>query len=133
MKAEIVTEISFSFPNEPGILARTARSFSDAGIGIKGMLNVSKGSTTQTYLVLSSGIDKAREILKEAGVESVGQGNIVAVTLEGETGAIATMAEKLAEAQVNIENMYVCEADEGPSRIYVSTNNDDKAVEVLNG
>lgn len=132
MKAEIVTEISFSFPNEVGVLARTARSFSDAGIGVRGMLNYSQGSTTQTYMVLSSGLEQAKEILTEQGVESVGQGNVVAVTLEGETGALADMAERLAEAELNIANMYVCESPQGPSIIYVSTNDDDKAVEVLN-
>ncbi|MDF2379110.1 MAG: hypothetical protein P1V18_02715 [Candidatus Gracilibacteria bacterium] len=133
MKAEIATEIAFSFPNEPGVLAKTTRSFSDAGIGITGMLNFSKGSTTQTFMVLSNGVDKAKDILKEAGVDSIGEGNIVAITLEGEEGAIALMSEKLAEAEVNIENMYVCEAVQGPSRIYVSTNDDDKAADVING
>ena len=76
MKAELVTEIAFSFPNEVGILARTSRAFSDAEISIEGMLNYSKGSTTDTYMVLSNKIDKAKEILTEAGVESIGQGNI---------------------------------------------------------
>ncbi len=132
MKAEIATEISFSFPNEVGVLARTARSFSEAGIGVRGMLNYSQGSTTQTYMVLSAGIEQAKEILKGQGVESVGQGNVVAVTLEGETGALADMAERLAEAEINISNMYVCESPQGPSMIYVSTNDDDKATEILN-
>lgn len=133
MKAEIVTEIAFSFPNEPGVLADAAFSLAEAGISVKGMLNYSKGSTTETFMVLSDGIDKAKKILTEKGVDSIGQGNIMAVTLEGEKGAIAQMAKKLSEAEVNIENMYVCEAERGPSRIYVSTNNDDKAVEVING
>jgi hypothetical protein len=132
MKSEIVTEISFSFPNEVGVLARTARAFTDAGIGVRGMLNYSQGSTTKTYMVLSSGMDQAKEILTEQGVDSIGEGNVVAVTLEGETGALADMAERLAEAEINISNMYVCESPQGPSMIYVSTNDDDKAAEVLN-
>lgn len=133
MKAELATEISFSFPNEVGVLARTARALSDAGIGVKGMLNHSQGSTTQTYMVLSDNIETAKNILTEQGVESIGQGNVVAVTLEGETGALATMAEKIAEAEINIANMYVCESPQGPSMIYISTNDDDKTVAVLNG
>lgn len=133
MKAELVTEISFSFPNEVGVLARTSRALSEADIGIRGMLNFSKGSTTETFMVLSGDFDKAKEILTEQGVESIGQGNVVAVTLEGETGAIADMAEKLAEAELNISNMYVCESPQGPSMIYISTNDDDKAVEALLG
>jgi len=132
MKAEMVTEISFSFPNEVGVLARTARAFADAGVGIKGMLNYSQGSTTQTYMVLSQGIEKAKAILTEQGVDSIGQGNVVSVALEGETGALAEMAQRLADAKVNISNMYVCESPQGPSIIYVSTNDDDKALEVLN-
>lgn len=132
MKATIETEIEFSFPNEIGVLARVARSFSEAGIGIKGMLNFSKGSTTETYMVLSRDIDKAKDILTEAGVDSIGQGTVVAVNLEGETGAIAIMAERLAEAKINIANMYVCESPQGPSIIYVSTNDDDAAVAAIN-
>ena len=131
MKASIVTEISFSFPNEVGILAKTARDFTDKGVGIHGMLNYSQGSTTQTYMVVSD-VATAKEILTEHGVESIGQGNVVSVVMEGETGPIAEMAERLAEAEINIANMYVCEAVEGPSTIYISTNNDDKAVDVLN-
>lgn len=133
MKANIVTEIAFSFPNEVGILAKTARAFSDANISVEGMSNHSKGSTTDTYMVLSDGIDKAKEVLTEAGVESIGEGNIVAVELESKMGAIADMAERLRDANVNISNMYVSEAVEGPSVVYISTNDDDKAVSVLNG
>ena len=132
MKAEIVTEIAFSFPNEIGILAKVARALSDNDIGIKGMLNFSKGSTTETYMVLSRNIDKAKEVLMKHGVESIRQGTVVSITLEGESGPIAIMAERLAEANINIANMYVCESPQGPSIIYVSTNDDDKAVEVLN-
>lgn len=131
MKAELATEISFSFPNEAGVLAKTARAFTDAGIGIKGMLNVSKGSTTETFMVLSSGVEKAKQILTEQGVESVGEGSVVGVQVEGETGALAEMAEKLAAANLNIANMYVSESVRGPSIVYISTNDDDKAVEVL--
>lgn len=130
-KAEIVTEIAFSFPNEIGILAKAARSLSKAGIGIQGMLNYSKGSTTQTYMVLSKNTEEAKKILKEMGVESIGEGNVIAVTLQGETGALAEMAERLAKAQINISNMYVCESPQGPSVIYISTSDDDTAVEVL--
>jgi hypothetical protein len=133
MKAELVTEISFSFPNEIGVLAKTARALTDAGIGIKGMLNYSKGSDTITNLVLSTNLEKAKEILKNSGVQSIGEGNVISISMEGETGAIAVMAEKLAEAGVNIANMYVSESVMGPSLVYISTNNDDKAVEVLNG
>jgi hypothetical protein len=133
MKAEIVTEISFSFPNEIGVLAKTARALTDAGIGIKGMLNYSKGSDTITNLVVSTNLEKAKEILKNSGVQSIGEGNVISISMEGETGAIAIMAEKLAEAGVNIANMYVSESVMGPSLVYISTNNDDKAVEVLNG
>lgn len=131
MKAELATEISFSFPNETGVLARAARAFTNAGIGIKGMLNVSKGSTTETFMVLSSGVEKAKKILTEQGVESVGEGSVVGVQVEGETGAIAEMAERLAAAHINIANMYVSESVRGPSIVYISTNDDDKAVEVL--
>jgi len=132
MKAELVTEIAFSFPNEIGILARTSRALADANIGIKGMLNVSRGSTTETFMVFSKDFEKAKEILREVGVDSIGEGNVVAVSCEGETGAIAEMADRLAKAQVNISNMYVSESVMGPSMVYISTNDDDKAVEVLN-
>ncbi len=132
MKAELVTEIAFSFPNEVGVLARTARDFSDAGIAIRGMLNFSKGSTTETFLVLSGMYEEAKEVLEKEGVSSLREGHVVAVTLEGETGAVADMAEKLAKAKVNISNMYACESIQGPSMVYIATDDDDKAVSVLN-
>lgn len=131
--AEIVTEISFQFPNISGVLAKAARALANAGIGIRGMLNYSKGSTTETFMVLSKDIPKAKKILQKHGVLGIiGEGNIVAVKMEGEVGAIAEMSEKLAKANINISNMYVCEAFQGPSVIYISTNDDDKTVEVLN-
>lgn len=132
MRAELVTEISFSFPNEVGVLAKASRAFSNAGIGIKGMLNYSKGSTTETFMVFSHGLETVKKILNEQGVVSIGQGNVVAVELEGETGAIAGMSEKLAQAEINIANLYISESVKGPSIVYISTNNDDKAVDVLN-
>lgn len=130
-KAEVVTEISFHFPNEVGVLAKTAKAIAKAGIGIKGMLNYSRGSSTQTYLVVSKGIETVKKILKEQGVDSIGEGTIVAVELEGETGALAEMAERLAKANINIENVYVSEAVLGPSVVYLTTTNDDAAVEAL--
>jgi hypothetical protein len=130
-KAEIVTEISFSFPNEVGILAKTAKAISKAGIGIKGMLNVSRGSSTETFLVVSKNLETVKKILKEHGVKNIGEGTIVSVELEGETGALAEMAERLAKAKVNIENIYVSEAALGPSVVFLSTSDDDAAVQAL--
>lgn len=131
--AELVTEISFSFPNKLGVLAKAARTLSNAGIGIQGMLNYSKGTTTETFMVLSKDIPQAKEILKKQGVlGNIGEGNVVAVKMEGKVGAIAEMAEKLAKANINISNMYVCEALQGPSIIYISTSDDDKTVKTLN-
>ena len=130
-KAEVVTEISFHFPNEIGVLAKAAKAISKAGIGIRGMLNISQGSVTQTFLVVSKGIETVKKILQEQGVKSIGEGTIVSVELEGETGALAEMAERLAKAKVNIENIYVSEAALGPSGVFLSTSDDDAAVQAL--
>lgn len=132
MKAELVTEVAFSFPNEVGILAKTARALADAKIGIKGMLNYSKGSITKTFMVFSRDTDRAKEILQKVGVDSIGEGNVIAISCEGETGAIAEMADILANANINIANMYVSESVMGPSLVYISTNDDERALGLLN-
>ena len=131
MQAQLVKELMFSLPDQPGVLAKFSRSLSEAGIGIKGFMNMA-GTPTAARMVVSHNEDEAQDILVQSGAEGVAQREVVAVTMEGETGSLAEMGERLAATSVNVHDMYVNESPTGASMIYVSTSDNAKALEVLN-
>jgi hypothetical protein len=126
--ANLVKEISISTENKPGMLAKVSSPIKEAGVGITACCAWGEGEKAN-FLLLTDNNQKAIEALKKSGF-SASEKETVAVSLPHKVGALAEAAQKLGQAGIDIQYLYVSAA--GPSALVVfSTNNNRRAVEVL--
>lgn len=88
-----------------GLLAKIARTLAKAKINIESISGEAVGRKAIIRMVVSNDV-KATEALKKAGYDVVPSDALV-VKLANKPGALAELAEKLAKARVNIENVHL--------------------------
>lgn len=125
------TQLIVSLESKPGVLAKLSRTLADAGVNITG---VCAGET--------AGRGKIRLLVSDAGAASaalkaakyrVSEEPALTLTLENRAGALAQVAEKLAQAKINIKCAYATTAGGGNATVVLSVSNADKAQSVLGG
>ncbi len=103
-------EFSVKLANRPGQLATLARELSTAGVNVDTMAAFTDGPDGIVKLVVDDHT-AARRVLTEAGV-SFDERRVVSAILHDQPGALADMAEALANTGVNIEAMYLLHSSE---------------------
>jgi hypothetical protein len=97
-------QLSVFLENKPGVLARLCQSFARQGINITA-LSVSDTVDHAVVRLLVSDPVSARNEMEQHGVLVV-ETEVLTVELADRPGAMAELAGKLAEANVNIEYAY---------------------------
>lgn len=100
----VVKQLSVFLANKPGVLARLCETFADHKINIQGLC-ISDTVDHAVVRMITSNPDKARAILEDAAVLVV-ETEVLALKLPDRPGQLATMAEKLSKAKINIEYAY---------------------------
>jgi hypothetical protein len=87
--------------NKPGQFARVTRAIADRGIDITGFAGATCGDSGTVVLVTN---DEAgtRKALADAGC-TVRESEVVTVAIENRPGSLATVAQQLADAGINVE------------------------------
>ena len=100
----IRTQLTLYMTNRPGELARATKAFAAAEINIDG---ISVAETTDVGLVqlIVSDAGLARQVLKKAEIPFSEQ-RVAVLTLPNKPGALAAVASRLAEHDVNINYLY---------------------------
>ena len=98
-------EFSVTLLNKPGQLAALAGRLADAGIHIESLAAIGTDGESLVRF-MPDDADVTRHVLNEAGVHFV-ERPIIDTFLRDEPGALAEMAEKLADAGVNIDSIYL--------------------------
>ena len=98
-------EFSVTLVNKPGQLAALAGRLADAGIHIESLAAIGTDGESLVRF-MPDDADVTRHVLSEAGVHFV-ERPIIDTFLRDEPGALAEMAEKLADAGVNIDSIYL--------------------------
>ena len=128
--AKKVKEIFITTQNKVGMLAEISSVISTAGVNIAAICAYGEGDKAN-FMILTSDNLKAAGALKVKGHE-VKDNEIVEVQLENKVGALEEMAKKLTEADIDINYVYGTVNKAGvPATLVFSSNNDDKAIEVL--
>jgi len=91
--------------NRPGELARLARALAVRGINIREISGGSSGPATWAF-VTTDNEEATREVLRGMGYPFL-EGPTVTVTVEDTPGALADLAERLAQADVNVEGLVI--------------------------
>jgi hypothetical protein len=102
---EIMKEFSVTLANQPGQLATLARRLSNAGVHIESLAAI--GSDGESLLrLMTDNSDATRRVLREAGLH-FDERPVLDTFLPDEPGALAEVAQRLADAGVNIDSIYL--------------------------
>jgi hypothetical protein len=114
LSVETATQLAVFLANRPGALARVCEALANAGINIYALATSDTVDHTVVRMVVSDPT-KALMLLGEAGVLAL-ETDVLTIETASQPGVLAKIAERLAEAEVNIEYTYLAagrDADKG--------------------
>ncbi len=98
------TQFSIFMVNKPGVLARVLGEFARAKINILAITMMDSVEQGVMRVVFASP-KKAHEVLRNLNMQ-YNETEVLCVTLTNQSGALATVAEKLAKNHINISYAY---------------------------
>ena len=98
-------EFSVTLANQPGQLATLARKLSDAGVHIQSLAAIASDNESLVRL-MPDDADATRRVLQPAGLHFE-ERLVLDTFLPDEPGALADVAQRLADAGVNIDSIYL--------------------------
>ena len=101
---QIATQFSIFMVNKPGILAQTLKEFAKTKINIVAMTLMDSAEHGVMRVVFTQP-DLARDILTRLNLP-FSETQVLCANLDNKSGALATLAEKLAKHHVNIMYAY---------------------------
>jgi hypothetical protein len=128
----MATDITVYLDDQPGELARLTQILGAADVNIGGMCAVTSGAVTsgagaaEVHLLVDD-LAPALEALEGAGVEIAAEQEVIVVQLEDRPGALAEVARRLGEAEINITLAYLATS----TRLALATNDFDGAMATL--
>jgi hypothetical protein len=114
LSVETATQLAVFLANRPGALARVCQALANAGVNIYALATSDTVDHTVVRMVVSDPT-KALMLLGEAGVLAL-ETDVLTIETASEPGVLGKIAERLAEAKVNIEYAYLAagrEAEKG--------------------
>jgi hypothetical protein len=104
-----MTEFTVHMANRPGQLAALADRLSAAGVHVEALAAFSQGADSMVRL-MANDVDTTRRVLTDAGVRFEEQ-RVIETVIKDEPDALAKMTRRLADSGVNIEAMYLLQAN----------------------
>lgn len=114
LSVETATQLAVFLANRPGALARVCDALANAAVNIYALATSDTVDHTVVRMVVSDPT-KALMLLGEAGVLAL-ETDVLTIETANQPGILAKIAERLADADVNIEYTYLAtgrEADKG--------------------
>ena len=119
--------------NEVGVIADVTRALADAGINIITINTESESEgRAACVIVTTEDNDRALDALTDAGFKAVVDDALV-IRLRDEPGALAKVAERFKNADVNIQSLHILDRHEGYTMVALSADDREKAEALLDG
>jgi len=122
-------DCSIQLTNKPGDLARVADALSRRGVNIKAIAALSIDGMAMTR-ILPDDIVVARSALEAAHIRFT-ESEVHIVLLENKAGVLASVTERLGEAGINLEAIYVTGVADDLVELAIVCNDPKKAKKVL--
>lgn len=100
-----MTEFTIHLANRPGQLAGLAKVMADGGVDIEALAAFGLDELGVVRMVVGDA-ESARRVISEAGLVAE-ERRIIRTTLSHRPGALAALTQRLADAGVNIDGLYV--------------------------
>ncbi|HKA62206.1 MAG TPA: ACT domain-containing protein [Methylomirabilota bacterium] len=126
-----ITQITVTAQSKPGVLAKIARAVADAGVNISAICAGETPGRGKLRMVVDDP-ERAKKALAAAKIRCAEEPALL-LSVEDHPGALATLAEKLAAAKINIKCAYATTVipGGGPCHVVVAVTNADKAEKAL--
>lgn len=105
MKAEKLEQISVFLENRPGVVAELCNALSEQDINIQA-LTVLDSFDIATMRIVVDEPEQAKEALQTAGAAYVPV-TVLGLDIPNEPGSLGSIVQEIAQADVNIEYMYL--------------------------
>ncbi len=123
-------DCSIQLTNHPGDLARVAQALARRGINIKALAAISVGGGVAMARILPDDIAVARSAFEAANIRFT-EGEVHLVLLENKAGVLANVTNRLGEAGVNLEAIYVTGIADDLVELAIVSDNPKKAKKIL--
>ena len=126
----IETQLSIFLDNRPGTLARTCQALAKEGVNILAL----SISDTVDHAVIRMVVTEAKKAVKvlQALHATVQEREVVFLNLSNSPGQLASLAQKLAEAGINIEYAYCTSTPSQPTgNMVLRTNAIEETINIL--
>ena len=122
-------EFRVSLPHKVGKLALVCDALSDRGVNIRTIAGIA--AAAPVVAIVTEQDDQTRKVLQELDLKFQ-EVELLSIKLVNKPGEIANLANKLAEANVNIESIYLSSESKGDEgEISFTVDNFQKAKEAL--
>jgi hypothetical protein len=122
-------DCSIQLTNHPGDLARVAEALARRGVNIKALAAMSIGGSAMAR-ILPDDIVVARSAFESANVRFT-ESEVHLVLLENRAGVLAEVANRLGEAGINLDAIYVTGIADGLVELAVVGDNPKKTKKIL--
>ena len=122
-------DCSIQLTNHAGDLARVAQALARRGVNIKALTGMSIGGVAMAR-ILPDDIVVARSALEAAKIRFT-ESEVHLVLLENKAGILADVTNRLAEAGVNLEAVYVTGVADDLVELAIVSDNPKKAKKIL--
>jgi hypothetical protein len=122
-------DCSLQLSNKPGDLARVAQALARRGVNVKALAALSMGGTA-TARILPDDIVAARSAFEAAHIRFA-ESEVHLVLLENKAGVLASVAERLGDAGINLEAIYVTGVADDLVELAVVSDNPKKTKKIL--
>ncbi|HEY7407743.1 MAG TPA: hypothetical protein VH638_05710 [Gemmatimonadaceae bacterium] len=122
-------DFSVRLTNKPGDLARVAQALARRGVNIKALAGLSVDGVALARILPDDTV-AARSALEAANVRFT-ESEVHLVLLENTAGVLATVANRLGDAGVNLEAIYVTGLAEGLVELAIASDDPKKAKKIL--
>jgi hypothetical protein len=123
-------DCSIQLTNHPGDLARVAQALAHRGVNIKALAAISVGGGMAMARILPDDIAVARSALEAANIRFT-EGEVHLVLLENKAGLLANVTNRLGDAGVNLEAIYVTGIADDLVELAIVSDNPKKAKKIL--
>jgi hypothetical protein len=123
-------DCSIQLTNHPGDLARVAQALARRGVNIKALAGISVGGGVAIARILPDDIAVARSAFEAANIRFT-EGEVHLVLLENKAGVLADVTNRLGDAGVNLEAIYITGIADDLVELAIVSDNPKKAKKVL--